>query len=277
MKSVKAAFSRLWQAAKRFVLLVVFFGVLGGVLKTYHLRRQGAYLSQACAKLLDLRLVLLEEKFYHLAEYLAQTAGAGGRKLQFNRAGAMLHHALLMSPYLQEIIYIAGQDQDGLRLTRTQQGIEQVLFAGPLSDSSLHEARQKGRIVVAPIIFDAPQADGNPRFQIAYPVDGPHGGLLVATVQLWDFLKQPTAMAREIVPRHFDLEIWDKNEHLLAYKRSGRSSHKFLFKHLQARSAADKIQFFVDVRPNREALFTVFNSRYAILALGLALPLAVIL
>ncbi|MBI4669716.1 MAG: hypothetical protein HY747_11160 [Elusimicrobia bacterium] len=271
---------------KRFIILGVSLFLIGIAWKLFDLRRRAGYLSAATAKILELRLSMIEEhiqmackginsKEIQPAPVLSARGLAQVRSETEVAAAKILTSLLRTSPWLEEAAWIRGNGKGSLQLTRINGSISEKIPAEPARFGALSDAHKKGRMVVSLLEY---RADKIPSFRLSYPLDGQEGGFVAAKVNLWDFLKPPTAAAQELLGGDFDLELRDRQGRLIAHKTSRDPLKAVLARFFSSRSPVKILDFDVRVTTNRTALAAAVKpGRYLWFALGFSVILVALL
>ncbi len=244
---------------KRLVILVVVFWSIGAVWKFSYVKRRCLLLSDTCAKFVDLRFAIMEEELKQLSVDLGDGHDAA-LKTRSVRLAATLKSFVIINPYLKELAYVQGSGKEGIKVVRTQDGVKQVDVAALEGQDPVLQAHQKGQVVTSKLDYTN---DSIPTFDLAYPLDGPSGGSLSAKVDLWEFLKPPTAFSKQIIPDPYNLEIFDAEGKLLAFKTGKKPLFDFLARYFAAVSSTGRLGFTVKVAPNQEVLRSLLNPKHA--------------
>ncbi|MBI2069313.1 MAG: hypothetical protein HYT79_01820 [Elusimicrobia bacterium] len=248
---MKEKIVKFFTGIKRFLLVAVCLLAVGTAWKIIDLRRRVDELAVFTEKVLTLRLNMIEE---HLA-MSAQAMGAWSNQ-SGPQATKALGSLLRVSPWLEEISLIAPSGEGSLTLIRSSNGIAEKASNGSLKSSPLFAAHEKGQVVVSPLEYGP---DKIPVFHLSYPLDGREGGFILARVNLWDFLKPPTATAQELLGHRFDLELRDRQGKLLAHKTSPDPLKTVMARFFSARVESKELGFDIQVSANRAAINETFK------------------
>lgn len=258
-----------FHAIKRLALLSLCLLGLGLSLKLLGIHRQAQHLASATARMLELRLAIVEEQFEVSAKSL------DSYKNPSPSASRALAGLLSASPLLEEVSWIRGNGQPSVFLVRTADGITERPASLSVRPDSLNAAHQKGQIAISALDY---KPNAIPTFQMGYPLDGQEGGFVLARVNLWDFLKAPASVAEGLVGKSFEMEIKDQGGRLLAHKTSPDPWKKVLARFFSAKATVDSLGFEVTVTARRDAVLEMVRpSRIWWLCLALAVILVILL
>ena len=266
---------------KRTLLVGLTLWALSTGWKLVMLQQRGRTLAAASAKMLELRLSLIEEKMASAAgvfDNIPRKALPRGVKTQPlpPQAKPVLSGLLAASSYMDEVGWIGGTTKNKLFFSRQGNVIQEKAFNATSQDSPLYEAHHKGTVVISPLEY-SPQSI--PVFHMSFPLNGQEGGLLLARVNLWEFLKMPTAMVSDMLGDSFDFEIRDSAGKLLAHRLSPPDPlARLVTRFFTGQDGLQRLDFRLKTIPTRKALLeTLKPGRLAWWCLGIAIFLCFLL
>ncbi|GEM_PF-3650548 len=257
-----------------FGLALTFFVLIAG-LRLIQLRQHSGFLALSVSKMLELQLTNLETGLVESAKsFDALKASRSTKKISPEVHLANLKEVMTFNPALDEILWVGANGKSVYGYSRSDEKVMAEDQHADLKNTPAFQTAQKGNAMVLPIAYGSKQV---PYFQIRYPLADKTGDFLLMRVNLWEFLKEPTVLAKELLGQGFDLALIDGDGKVLAHKDNNDGLSRFVTGIFRISKDVRRLSCRVEVVPNQEGLWRAVDPRRFIwIVLGLASALVVL-
>lgn len=255
------------------VLSVAFFVVICG-LRLVQLRRFSRFLAFSVSKMIELELTSLEGRVGKSVDYFDSMKARLKRPIPIEAKFSTLTEFMRVEKNLDEMYWVGGDGKSRFGFVRSDGSILPQSGPGAFKGEAVFNSHNKGVVVITPISYGGKEV---PYFHMGYPLDGNEGGFILARVNLWEFLKPPIEVSKQLLGSGFDLVLFDNQGKVLAHKTSQDALSQFVTGIFRSNQELGRLGIRIEVLPNRQGVLQTLNvKKMALVAFGIAAALVIL-
>ncbi|MFC1522141.1 PDC sensor domain-containing protein [Elusimicrobiota bacterium] len=226
---------------KRVAILALGLAICVFLFKMQMLRQKCNALASMISHMIEFRLTTTEEKLDTLASFINDSSKRyKAKNTRQSIASQNIRNLLLTSPYVEEVAWVAGDGRQNMCYARTEKGIVKKTMNGNFKSSPLFDAHQRGQMTISKIEYNS-TTKKIPTFHLSYPLNSRDGGLILAKVNLWDFLKSPLLELNGLLNGSINFEVRDKQKKLIAHKISKEEKAMFINSFISGKAQSERL------------------------------------